>query len=221
MPLSPMGSPERGGPRRTAERSAAANDVIHPLLAARSSPRAFSRRAVEPARLARLFEAARWAPSCFNEQPWAFVLATSADADGVERLQSCLVPGNDWARRAPVLVLTVCRTCFEKNGQPNPHAWHDVGMATQNLFLQVVEEGLVAHAMAGFDRERARVAAKIPEGFEPVALIALGYPASIDEPQGSQQPAERAPRQRRPLEEFVFDATWGVSVEFPPPACSP
>lgn len=191
---------------------APAAQTIHPLLA-RRSPRSILPRPVEPEKLERVFEAARWAPSSFNEQPWRFVLVTNRDEAAVEALRSCLVSGNEWARPAPVLVLTACRTRFTSNGEPNPHAWHDLGMATQNLVLQAVEEGLAARAMAGFDRERAREVLGIPEGFDAVALLALGYPGPITDLPERRQAAERAPRQRRPLHELVFHGRFGRPAE--------
>ncbi len=182
---------------------------IHDLLQRRWSPRAFAERMVEPDRLRSLFEASRWAPSSNNEQPWHFILGTKADPSGYDRLLACLKEGNKkWAFRAPVLILSVARLNFEDEGTPNRHAWHDTGMAALSLSLQATAMGLIAHQMAGFDVEKARVDLGIPAGFEPVAMIALGYPgdpAILDE---RLRQRELAPRERKSAREFVAVGRW-------------
>ena len=183
---------------------------VHDLIARRWSPRSFTERPVSREVLGSVFEAARWAASSFNDQPWGFVVATSDDTEGHAALGECLVPGNrTWAERAPVLVLSAARTTFAHNGEPNRHAWHDVGLATAQLCLQALALGLGAHPMAGFDRERARAAVGLPGGWEPVAVIALGYPGDPEDLPESLAARERAPRARRPLAEIVHFGTWG------------
>lgn len=120
---------------------------IHDLIAERWSPRAFSDQPVGKEELGSLFEAARWAPSCFNEQPWMFLIATKENAEEFDRLASCLMDGNAWAREAPALILSVAKQSFERNGKPNRHAGHDVGLAVQNLSTQAQSMGLVLHQM--------------------------------------------------------------------------
>lgn len=183
---------------------------IHDLLARRWSPLSFAARAVERETLGSVLEAARWAASCYNEQPWSFFVASRDDADGYEKLASCLVPGNRaWAAKAPVLMLSVARTTFARNGKPNRHAYHDVGLATGQLMLQAVALGLHTHAMGGFDAERAASVLAIPDGSEAVAMIALGYRGSGDELPEELRAREAAPRSRKELESFVFAGTWG------------
>src|SRR5437879_4076372 len=117
---------------------------IHGLLRRRWSPRAFSSRPVEPDKLRSLWEAARWAPSSYNEQPWSFIVATKDDEAEYARLLSCLVEGNiQWAQHAPVLMVSVARLSFEEDGKPNRHAFHDVGQAVSNLIVQATALGLV------------------------------------------------------------------------------
>lgn len=181
---------------------------IHHLIAERWSPRAFSRRPVARELLGSLFEAARWAPSCFNDQPWFFIVATHDDAAGFERLAACLVEGNAWARAAPVLILSVARENFEHNGKPNRHAQHDVGLAVENLVTQAQALDLVVHQMAGFDAERARGTLAIPEGFVPMAMIAVGHPGDPDSLPAPLAERERAPRKRKELRSFVFGPGW-------------
>ncbi len=186
---------------------------IHDLLRRRWSPRAFSDRPVEPEKLCSLLEAARWAPSSYNEQPWAYLVATQDDPSEYARLLSVLAEGNvAWARRAPVLMLSLAKLNFERNGKPNRHAFHDVGLATANLVAQATAMGLVAHQMAGFSVEKARQLFSVPTGWEPVAAIALGYPGEADSLPESLRDRELAPRSRKPLEEFVFAGRWGRSA---------
>jgi nitroreductase len=180
------------------------------LLRHRWSPRAFADRPVEPEKLCSVLEAARWAPSSYNEQPWSFIVATQGDAAEFDRLLACLVEFNQpWARLAPVLMLSVARMNFCRAGRANRHALHDVGLAVGNLVVQATALGLYAHQMAGIHIERARELYSIPAGYEPVAGIALGYlgdPSSLPE---RLRERESAPRCRKPQAEFVFSGRWG------------
>jgi nitroreductase len=186
---------------------------IHDLLRRRWSPRAFSERSVEPALLARLFEAARWAPSSYNEQPWAFIVATKEQPDDFARVLGCLVAGNQaWARSAPVLVLSVAHLTFVRNGNLNRHAFHDVGTAMAQLTLQATAEGLLVHQMAGILPDEAKRTFTIPDGWEAVAGAALGYlgdPATLPE---ELRKRETAPRERKKLSDFVFTGNWGQAT---------
>jgi nitroreductase len=183
---------------------------IHELLKRRWSPLAFSGRRVEPEKLQSLFEAARWAPSCFNEQPWNFVVCTKDSPEDHERLVSCLSEGNQpWARTAPVLMISVARRTFARNGNPNRHALHDVGLAIENLIFQAMALDLFVHQMAGFDVTKARALFGIPDDHEPVAAIALGYPGDPEQLSPPLRERQMAPRQRKPLDQFVFGGRWG------------
>ena len=186
------------------------NFPIHDLLARRWSPRAFSDQAVEPEKLRSLLEAARWAPSSYNEQPWAYLLATREDPLEHARLLSVLVEGNvAWAQRAPVLMLSIAKLNFERSGKPNRHAFHDVGMASASLVFQATALGLVVHQMAGFSVEKARELYSIPEGWDPVAALALGYQGKLDSLPERLRERELAARTRKPLEQFIFTGRWG------------
>jgi len=192
------------------DKPAPVDHPIEEILKRRWSPRAFSDRIVERDKLQRMFEAARWAASSFNEQPWSFIVATKEKPDEYAALLSCLTEKNQqWARRAPVLMVSVAKLNFEKNGKPNRHAFHDVGMAVSNLIVQATGLGLYVHQMAGFSVETVRETYGVPEGFEPVAAIAIGYPddPNILAEQFRQQ--EVGPRQRKPIESFIFEAKWG------------
>lgn len=193
------------------EKPADVDHPIHDLLRRRWSPRAFSDRVVEPETLQSLFEAARWAPSSNNEQPWHFIVGTKDDAHAHDRLFQCLKEGNKkWAFRAPVLMLSVARLNFEDEDTPNRHAWHDTGMAVFSLTVQATALGLVVHQMAGFDVNKARADLKIPAGYDPVAMIAVGYPGDPDELPDSLRGRELKPRERKPVTEFVSSGTWNV-----------
>jgi len=183
---------------------------IHELLKKRFSPYAFSSRAVEPERRHKLFEAARSAPSSYNEQPWRFVVATRQDPEAFERLLETLTERNrQWALHAPVLVLSVAKLEFTHNGQPNRHAFYDVGQAAAYLTLQATELGLYVHQMAGFDAGKARQLLRIPQGYEPVAMMAVGY---LGDPESMlERPRQRGrpPRARKPLDSLLFEGSWG------------
>ncbi len=192
------------------EKPATSQYEIQELIEQRWSPRAFAARAVEPLKLRQLLEAARWAASCFNEQPWSFIVGVKDDGVEFERLLDCLVEANRrWAAHAPVLMLSVARLNFERNGKPNRHAFHDVGQAVASLTVQATALGLVVHQMAGFDIAKAREQFQIPEGYEPVAAIALGYQGDPQTLHEDLREKELATRTRRPQESFVFTGRWG------------
>lgn len=183
---------------------------IHELLRQRWSTRAFADRMVEPEKIRSLLEAARWAGSSFNEQPWSFIVATKANEEEYERLLSCLVEGNiKWAKHAPVLMLSVAKLTFDRGGKPNRHAFHDVGLAVENLVIQATALGLSVHQMAGFHVEKAREVFAIPDGQEPVAMIVLGYPGDPGGLPEELRERELAPRSRKALRDFVFAGRWG------------
>src|SRR5687768_10275882 len=189
------------------------HEVAHPvdeLIRRRWSPRAFSSRPVEREKLLSVLEAARWAPSSFNGQPWAFLVAAKDDPAEFERMLSCLVPQNQvWAKEAPVLMIAVAKTLFEHNAKPNRHAWYDTGQAVAFLTLEATALDLGVHQMAGFSADKARELYAIPDAAEPTSAIALGYvgdPNSLDD---KLRERELAPGKRKPLEEFVFTGRWG------------
>jgi nitroreductase len=192
------------------EKPAETQYPIEEILRRRWSPRAFSDRPVEPEKLQSLFEAARWAPSCFNEQPWSFIVASKQKPDEHARLLSCLVEGNQrWASKAPVLMVSVAKLNFDKTGKPNRHAFHDVGLAMGNMLVQATALGLFVHQMAGFSPEKVREIYGVPDGFEPVAAMAIGYGLALDElPEGSRE-FELGARSRKPVSSFVFEDHWG------------
>jgi nitroreductase len=183
---------------------------IHDLIKRRWSPRAFSDQQIDAEKLHMLLEAARWAPSSNNEQPWRFIVANKDHETEWNRLLACLVEGNrKWAYRAPVLILSVASLNFQDDSTPNRHALHDTGMAVENLVLQATALGLATHQMAGFDVEKARADLKIPSGYEPVAMIAVGYPGDLAFLPDRLRERELQPRSRQPISEWTFSGQWG------------
>jgi nitroreductase len=194
------------------EKMAETQCPIHDLLRRRWSPRAFADRPVEPEKLCSLLEAARWAPSSYNEQPWFFLMALREDREEFNRMLSCLVEGNvAWAQKVPVLMISVAKLKFEKSGKPNRHAFHDVGQAVADMTTQATSVGLAVHQMAGIVADKAREVYNIPRDYEAVAGIAVGYPGEPETLSGELRERELAPRNRRPLESFVFTGGWGVT----------
>ncbi len=183
---------------------------VHDLILDRWSPRAFANKPVAPAILASLFEAARWAPSSFNEQPWAYLVAIKNDSENYAKTLSVLVEFNaGWAKEAPALVIAVAGLTFKANGNPNRNAYYDTGAATALLSVEATSRGLAVHQMAGFDPARAKRVFEIPDGWEPIAAMAIGYPGDPNSlPQGLRD-REVAPRTRKPLSEFVMSGRWG------------
>jgi nitroreductase len=197
------------------EKLAVTQYEIHDLVRRRWSPRAFSNRLVETDKLMSLFEAARWAPSGGNQQPWSFVLATAAEPEEHARMVALLGPGNQtWARLAPVLIVAVAKM-ERKPGVRNGHAWYDVGQAVALLSMQATDEGLVLHQMGGFDAQKAHVELGLPEGYEAVVAIALGYPGDLAALPEDLRERELGERTRRPLESFVFEGSWEQPVRQP------
>lgn len=183
---------------------------IEPLLQQRWSPRAFADRPVEPEKLLRLWEAARWSASCANQQPWYFLVATREDAAEHARMLSCLRENNQqWAARAPVLMVSVAQLAFDANGQPNRYAFHDVALAVASMIFQATALSLYVHQMAGFYPDKVRELYDVPDGFEPVAGIVLGYPGDPATLSEELQQRELAPRTRKPLDTFIFQGAWG------------
>ncbi|ELS32033.1 MULTISPECIES: nitroreductase family protein [Pseudanabaena] len=197
------------------EKPALTDHEIHPLIAQRWSPRAFDSKLVETGKLAQLFEAARWASSCFNDQPWAFIIATKDDTVNYQKMLDCIVPGNVvWAQVAPVLGLIVAQKAFKHNGKPNAWGEYDAGQAAATLVLQATALNLVVHQMGGFDATKAIATFNIPETARPIAAIAIGYAGETSNLPADLQERENAPRDRYPSSSFVFTGGWGNSAPF-------
>ena len=184
---------------------------IHDLLARRWSPRAFADRAIPPDVLGSLFEAARWAPSSRNLQPWRFVIAERhRDAEGFSRLFGLLMKMNQqWAQHASLLLIAITQPQPKNAPRANPYAHYDVGQAMAHLSIQAMACGLYMHQMGGFRREKARKTLAIPDGYEPVVSAAIGYLEDPSVLPDDLRERELAPRKRNPLSKQVFSGMWG------------
>jgi nitroreductase len=191
-------------------KKASTNFEILEVIAERWSPYSFDSKAVPVGDLRSLFEAARWAASSFNEQPWRYIVATKDDADEFERILSCLVDANQsWAKAAPVLALGIAKLTFTQNGKPNVAAIHDLGQGSATLALEATARGLSVHQMTGILPDRARELFGVPEDFEVVTAIAIGYAADPESLPPDAKKTDTTPRQRKPISEIVFGGEWG------------
>jgi nitroreductase len=177
------------------------------IIKERWSPRAMSPQTIEPEKIETLFEAARWAPSSSNLQPWRYYYATKDDGEARLKLESLLEPGNNWAKNAYLLIISFAdtkRTRKDGTQGDNYHALHDTGAASAFLALQCEPLGLVGHQMAGFDREKANGLLGVPENFVPGSMIAVAYPDALESLSPELQEKEKRPRERKQQREFVF-----------------
>lgn len=189
---------------------------IHEIIANRWSGRAYdAEKSISQAQIISLLEAARWAPSCFGDQPWRFVVTDkSSDAAAWQKAFDCLAPSNQtWVKDAPVLLLVCADTLFGHNEQPNRWAQYDTGAAAENLCLQAEALGLMAHQMGGFNADAAREALNVPPQFTLMAMISVGYAADIATISGEALARETAERKRKPLQDLFFNGSWGKSLD--------
>ena len=204
---SPVQDPAAVQTQKTADPD---HDVLD-IFARRWSPRAFADRPVEPEKIRRMLEAARWTMSSYNEQPWRYVVASRhEDPEAYERLLQCLNEFNrKWAQNAPVLMMSFYKKTFSKNDRPNRCAPHDTGAASAALTFQATAMDLYVHQMAGIQADVARETYDVPADFEPMAGLAVGYlgdPSMLSE---NQRSSETSPRSRTSLDGFVFGDDWG------------
>ena len=182
----------------------------------RWSPRAFDTRTVEREKLLSVLEAARWAASSSNLQPWRFIVATRENEADFAKMLGVIKEGNqEWAQNAPVLILAVSKMHRDNNGTENRHATHDTGMALAHLTLQAKALDLGVRMMGGFYPDKARAAYNIPEGYEPITALALGYhgdPETLSEQRREMELASN--RSRKPLNEIVFSGDWEKPADF-------
>jgi nitroreductase len=191
-------------------KQAAPDHPIHDFIAKRWSPYAFADRAVSDEDLRSVFEAARWAQSSYNEQPWRYIIATKANPAEFERVLSCLVEGNQlWARNVPVLGLGCTSLNFALNNKPNAAAVHDLGIASATLTFEATARGLFVHQMIGIVPDKARELYSIPADVQPLTALAIGYLGDANTLPEKIRERDLAPRTRKPLAEFVFGETWG------------
>jgi nitroreductase len=185
---------------------------VEELILRRWSPRAFADREVSAADLKLIFEAAGWAASSFNEQPWRFLVGRKDDETYRKILGSLIEFNQLWAKSAPVLILSIASTVFTGNGRPNGSAMHDLGASTACLGIQAIALGLHTHSMAGFDKQKAREEFAVPDDFDIGVVTALGYLGDPSTLPDKMQAQELAPRTRKPLTETVLKG-WGTPFD--------
>jgi nitroreductase len=174
------------------------------LIKNRFSPRAFSDKAITLDDVNTVLEAASWAPSAMNEQPWRYHVALKSNQTGFQKLVDLLVPGNTpWAKNASALVLCTTKLTYSQNQQPNGSTFHDTGMANQNLLLQALSMDIYAHVMGGFDKEKSKQVFNISNDYQPICIIALGYLGNAETLTTGFKERELAARTRKPLAEVV------------------
>lgn len=177
---------------------------IHDLIAKRWSARAFSTKKVEKSKLLSILEAARWAPSSRNEQPWRYIVFTDDNPQKLDKARSVLLEINNYANRAPILICAITKKTYSDNRIYNKLHFHDLGAANENMFLESFNQGLIMHEMGGFDREKARGVFNIPEDYEVGIMIAIGYQDSHKILPERYREKPDSPRERKPLSEIAF-----------------
>jgi len=175
----------------------------HELIARRWSPVAFDSRPIEAAKIQLLFEAARWAPSSMNAQPWRFIYATR-EMQEYSMLFDLLDEGNKvWAGTAPLLMLGLSQVISTYKNRPNRFAFYDTGMAVGNLLLQATHMDLFVHQMGGYDVERAKEVLVIPTRYEPAAMMAIGYKGDPSQLPPKEAEREQKDRTRMEIDQFL------------------
>src|ERR687893_1952605 len=177
---------------------------ISELIARRWSARAFSTKPVEKSKLLSILEAARWAPSSRNEQPWRYIVFTEDNPEKLKKAQSVLKEINDYAKRAPILICAITRKIYSDNGVSNRLYFHDLGAANENMFLESFNQGLIMHEMGGFDRDKARRVFNVPDEYEIGIMVAIGYQDSHDILPERYKEKAFSPRERKSLSEIAF-----------------
>lgn len=182
------------------------NNNINSSIAKRRSALAFLPKALTSEQINNLFEAARWAPSSFNEQPWRFYFASREKIESFDQLLSVLAPGNsEWAKNSSLIVISTAKTKLSLNGKENGYAKHDTGLATSNLLIQAESMGLASHVMGGFDRDKAKDILNLDEDTIPVAAIAIGFHGDLSSLSESNIKRATAQRVRKSIEEISFE----------------
>ena len=187
---------------------------IHDLLQERWSPRAFSGELIDRVTLTKLLEAARWAPSAFNAQPWRFIVAMRQDGEAFEQMRGCLLPGNQrWTGETAVLMILVTQLQAEPEGKVRHTNYYNTGLAVAQLTIEATANGLHVHQMAGIDRDKIRETYGVPAEFQPTVGIAIGHLGDAEALPDDLRLREQAERVRKPLSEIVFAGSWGKAAD--------
>ena len=186
---------------------------ISEIIAKRWSARAFSTKPVENSKLLSILEAARWAPSSRNEQPWRYIVFTNENPEMLKKAQSVLKEINDYAKRAPILICAIAKKTYSENENPNRLYFHDLGAANENMFLEAFNQGLIMHEMGGFDVQKAREVFNVPEDYEVGIMIAIGYQDTYQVLPDRLREKAFTPRVRKPLAEIAFIEKMGNGIK--------
>ena len=186
---------------------------IHRLIARRWSARAFSTKKVEKSKLLSILEAARWAPSSRNEQPWRYIVFTDDNPEKIDKARSVLLEINNYAKRAPILICAITKKTYSDTGTYNKLHFHDLGAANENMFLESFNQGLIMHDMGGFNKEKARELFSIPDDYEVGIMIALGYQDSHEILPERYREKANSPRERKQLSEIAFLEELGNGIK--------
>ena len=179
---------------------------VHEFIKNRWSPRSFDDKRIEKETILSLFEAARWAASAYNEQPWRFVYATKDNRENYNKLLECVNENNRvWIATAPLLILTVIKNDMVRDNKPNRCAMHDLGLATGNIMAEAMSLDLYVHVISGFDSEKACTLFNISSAYSPVTMITVGYLGKPDALPEKFKAPETSPRTRKKIEEFAFE----------------
>ena len=195
------------------KKPAETNHPISELIANRWSARSFSTQAVEKSKLLSILEAARWAPSSRNEQPWRYIVFTNDNPEKLEKAQSVLLDVNSYAKRAPILICALAKKNYSDNGNYNTLHFHDLGAANENMFLESFNQGLIMHEMGGFNREKAKKLLDIPEDYQIGIMIAIGYQDTHELLPEKYKEKSLLPRERKPLSDIVFLEELGKKMD--------
>lgn len=196
-------------------KDAITSEPIHEIIKKRWSPRAFDiKRPVPREMIASICEAARWAPSCFNDQPYRYLVwDIHHNKPAFLRAFNCLGEWNQkWVETVPVLFVALADSIFRKTGKPNRWTQYDTGAASMSICLQATALGLMAHQMGGFDGDKLKAEFNVPDKFTPMAMIAVGYQAEIDVLNKDYHEDEKKSRERVPLGRNFFDSEWEVPL---------
>jgi len=188
------------------------NYPLMELIKKRWSPRGFSEKSVEPEKILSMFEAARWAASSANSQPWFFIVGVKEDGENYDKVIQCFNPSNqEWAKYAPIVILTVAKLTYD-DGSEYIHSFHDVGLATSNLIYQAMSDGLYVHPIGGIQTDKAKKIFEIPEGYKVLTGIIIGYLGDGSNLSDNNKKREAAERKRKQLSDFVFAGQWGQKL---------
>lgn len=197
------------------EKNASTRYPINEVLRKRWSGRAYDpQRRLSSQQIMTMLEAARWAPSCFGDEPWRYIICNrdTNRAAWQMALDTLVASNQDWAQSAPVLILAFANSIMSRNGKPNRWGQYDTGAASMSLSLQATAMGLMAHQMGGFDADKVRTLFNIPDAFMPMAVLTVGYQLPVDRIPEQMKERETAARVRRPLEQTFFDGNWGTPI---------